>query len=156
MLAMTITRHNPPAAPPVAKYSQVVRVDLDQAALLFVSGIVGVDAAGKLVGADLATQADQVYANLEAVLASQGAELEHVVKVTTFLKEGVDRTPLRNRQRFPDPSLPAATLVFVSGLADPGYLIEVESVAVVPRGSAVLDVPHEMSSTHEDHGGDRR
>jgi enamine deaminase RidA (YjgF/YER057c/UK114 family) len=134
MLAMTITRHNPAAAPPVAEYSQVVRVDLDEAALLFVSGIVGVDAAGKLVGADLATQADQVYANLEAVLASQGAGLEHVVKVTSFLKAGVDRTPLRGRQRFPDHSLPAATLVFVSALVDPAYLLEVEVVAVIPRG----------------------
>jgi enamine deaminase RidA (YjgF/YER057c/UK114 family) len=130
---MTISRHNPEAAPAVAKYSQVVRVDLGEAALLFVSGIVGVDAGGKLVGDDLVAQADQVYANLEAVLASQGAGMEHVVKVTTFLKQGVDRTPLLGRQRFADHSLPAATLVFVSSLADPAYLLEVEAVAVIPR-----------------------
>lgn len=134
---MTITRHNPEAAPAVAKYSQVVRVELGEAALLFVSGIVGVDAAGQLVADDLVAQADQLYANLEAVLASQGARLEHVVKVTSFVKEGVDRTPLRGRQRFPDHALPAATLVFVSGLADPAYLLEVEAVAVVPRETSL-------------------
>lgn len=138
MHAMTVTRHNPEAAPPVAKYSQLVRVDLGEAALLFVSGIVGVDAGGKLVGADLVTQADQVYANLEAVLASQGVGLQDVVKVTSFLKDGVDRTPLRSRQRFPDHALPAATLVFVSALADPAYLLEVEAVAVVPPGRSRL------------------
>jgi enamine deaminase RidA (YjgF/YER057c/UK114 family) len=135
MLAMTISRHNPEAAPPVAKYSQVVRVDLGEAALLFLSGIVGVDAGGTLVGADLIAQADQVYANLEAVLASQGAGMEHVVKVTSFFREGVDRTPLLGRQRFADDALPAATLVFVSSLADPAYLLEVEAVAVIPRQS---------------------
>jgi enamine deaminase RidA (YjgF/YER057c/UK114 family) len=130
---MIITRHNPDAAPPVAKYSQLVRVDLDGAAMLFISGIVGVDAAGALVGEHLVAQADQVYANLEAVLASQDAGFEHVVKVTSYFKEGVDRTPLSNRRRFPDESLPAATLVYVSALADPGYLLEVEAIAVVPR-----------------------
>ena len=130
---MTITRHNPEAAPPVARYSQVVRVELGDADLLFVSGLVGVDAAGALVATDLVNQADQVFTNLEAVLASQGAGLEHVVKVTTFLKQGVDRSPLQSRQRFPDHALPAATLVFVSSLADPAWLLEVEATAVIPR-----------------------
>jgi 2-iminobutanoate/2-iminopropanoate deaminase len=130
---MTVTRHNPQTAPPVARYSQVVRVDLNDAVLLFLSGIVGVDATGKLVGDDIASQADQVYANIEAVLASQGAGLEHVVKVTSYLKEGVDRTPMRGRPRFPDHALPAATMVFVSSLADPAWLLEVEAMAVIPR-----------------------
>jgi enamine deaminase RidA (YjgF/YER057c/UK114 family) len=75
----------------------------------------------------------RLYTNLETVLASQGAGLENVVKVTSFLKEGVDRSALRGRQRFPDHALPAATLVFVGALADPAYLLQVEAVAVIPR-----------------------
>jgi enamine deaminase RidA (YjgF/YER057c/UK114 family) len=129
---MMITRHNPETAPPVARYSQAVRVELGQADLLFVSGLVGVDSTGALVAADLVNQADQVT-NLEAVLASQGAGLEHVVKVTSYLKQGVDRTQLQGRQRYPDHALPAATLVFVSSLADPAWLLEVEATAVIPR-----------------------
>jgi len=138
---MTVTRHNPQTAPPVARYSQVVRVDLNDAVLLFLSGIVGVDATGKLVGDDLASQADQVYANIEAVLASQGAGLEQVIKVTSYLKEGVDRTLMRGRQWFPDHALPAATMVFVSSLADPAWLLEVEAVAVIPRDAGSTTAP---------------
>jgi enamine deaminase RidA (YjgF/YER057c/UK114 family) len=100
---MMITRHNPQTAPPVGRYSQLVRVDLGEAALLFISGLVAVDADGRVVGSgDAGAQLDQVYANLQAVLASQGAGLEHVVKVTTFLKQGLDASVLRQRSRFPD------------------------------------------------------
>lgn len=134
---MMISRHNPEAAPAVARYSQVVRVDLAEAALLFVSGLVGVDATGTLAGPDLGSQADQVYANLAAVLASQGAGPEQVVKVTSFVKEGTDPAPIRSRarERFPDHALPAATMVFVSSLVNPAWLLEVEAVAVLPRNS---------------------
>jgi enamine deaminase RidA (YjgF/YER057c/UK114 family) len=45
-----ISRHNPATAPAVRHYSQVVRVDLGEAALLFISGLVSVDADGQLVG----------------------------------------------------------------------------------------------------------
>ena len=74
-----------------------------------------------------------MYANPAAVLASQGAGLEHVVKITTFVKDGVDRSPLRGRHRFPDHALPASTGVVAASLVDPEWLLEVEAVAAVPR-----------------------
>jgi enamine deaminase RidA (YjgF/YER057c/UK114 family) len=130
-----ITRYNPPDAPPAARYSQVVRVDLPDARLMFISGLVAIDSDGHLVGpGDVVAQADQVYGNLETVLASQGAGLEHIVKVTTFLRDDVDPVPLGGRSRFPDDALPAATAVKVSSLADPAWLLEVEAVAVAPAG----------------------
>jgi enamine deaminase RidA (YjgF/YER057c/UK114 family) len=133
LAGVVITRHNPATAPAVRRYSQVVRVQLGEAALLFISGLVGVDADGRLVGrGDLGAQADQVYANLAAVLASQRAALSHVVKITSFLKAGVDPGPLRARQVFPDNALPASTAVVVSSLADPDWLLEIEAIAVVP------------------------
>ena len=132
-----ITRHNPPEAPAVRRYSQVVRVALAEATLLFISGVVSVDRDGQLVGRDsLSEQADQVYANLSAILASQGAGLTDVVKTTTFLTAGVDPSPLRGRPRFPDHALPASTAVVVTALADPEWLIEVEAIAVVAGGAA--------------------
>ncbi len=132
---LMITRYNPPDVPPVARYSQLVRVDLAGASLLFVSGLVAVDRDGRLVGpGDVVAQADQVYANLEAVLRSQGAGLDHVVKMTTFLRDDVDPAALARRSRFPDDALPAATAVMVSSLADPAWLLEVEAVAVTPAG----------------------
>ncbi|GAA5174453.1 hypothetical protein GCM10023321_78300 [Pseudonocardia eucalypti] len=130
---MMISRHNPPDAPPVARYSQVVRVDLGIAALLFVSGLVAVNGDGELVGRDdLAAQAGQVFANLRAVLASEGAGLEHVVKRTTFLRDGGDPAVLRRLDPFDDSALPSATGVVVKALFHPDWLVEVEAVAVVP------------------------
>jgi enamine deaminase RidA (YjgF/YER057c/UK114 family) len=132
-----ITRHNPEAAPPVGRYSQVVRVELSDAALLFISGLVAVDADGQLVGpGDPAAQLDRIDANLRAVLASQGAGLEHVVKVTTFLKQGVDPAVIRGRSRFPDDARPASSAVIVHSLLDPDWLMEIEAAAVVPTGPA--------------------
>ena len=134
---MMITRHNPETAPAVRPtYSQVVRVEAGGMALLFISGLVGVDSNGTITApGDPAGQADQVYANLTAVLASQGATLEHVVKTTSFVKAGVDAALLRGRSPFPDHARPAASAVFVAGLMDPGWLIEVEAVAVVPASA---------------------
>ncbi len=89
---------------------------------MFISGLVAIDSDGHLVGpGDVAAQADQVYANLETVLASQGAGLEHIVKVTTFLRDDVYPVPLGGRSRFPDGALPAATAVKVSSSAAPRY-----------------------------------
>jgi 2-iminobutanoate/2-iminopropanoate deaminase len=133
LTSVMITRHNPATAPAVRRYSHVVRVQLGEAALLFISGLVGVEGDGRLVASgDLRAQADQIYANLAAVLASQQAALSHVVKVTSFLKAGVDPGPLRGRQVFPYDALPASTAVVVSSLADPDWLLEIEAIAVVP------------------------
>lgn len=57
---MTISRYSPPDVPPVARYSQIVRIDLGTAALLFISGQVAVNSDGNLVGRDdLASQVEQ-------------------------------------------------------------------------------------------------
>src|SRR5262249_43169894 len=51
-----------------------------------VSGNVGVDGSGQLVGkGDVAAQSRQTFKNIEAILAEAGASLRNVVKITTFL-----------------------------------------------------------------------
>ena len=102
--------------------------------LLFVSGIVAVDAAGDLVGGeDVVAQTRQVLANMREVLAAAGCDFGDVVKVTIFLSD-VDDRPLVNplRQEAFGPARPASTLVEVSRLAIPGAKVEIECVALVP------------------------
>ena len=102
--------------------------------LLFVSGVVPVDEAGRLVGGDdVVAQARQVFANMGAVLAAGGATFADVVKVTVFLTDVEDR-PLINpvRQEVFGDTRPASTLVEISALVIPGAKIEVECVAVLP------------------------
>ena len=77
-------------------------------------------------------QADQIYANLKTVPASQGAGFEHLVKTTTFAKAGIDLAPLRSRARYAPDQIPAASFVMVGSLMDPEWLLEMEAIAVVP------------------------
>lgn len=102
---------------------------------VYVSGQVAVDGDGNPVGVgDLAAQTEQVMENLSTALAAAGATFYDVVKITTFV---VDYTPeMRSvigevRGRYlPADNPPASTLVGVSALAGPEWLIEIEAIAV--------------------------
>lgn len=104
---------------------------------VYVSGQVALDEKGNLVGrGDVRVQAEQVFRNLERALAACGARLTDVVKMTAFLTRREDVGPFREVRRrfFPAERPPASTLVVVSSLVDPEFLVEVEAVAVVPQG----------------------
>ncbi|MGE5434637.1 MAG: RidA family protein [Candidatus Doudnabacteria bacterium] len=118
-------------AEPISHYTDAVRAE---GPLLFVSGVVPVDGAGRLVGADdVVAQARQVFSNLGAVLAAGGATFADVVKVTVFLTDVDDRARINVvRQEAFGEARPASTLVEIAGLAIPGARIEVDAVAVVP------------------------
>jgi reactive intermediate/imine deaminase len=114
---------------PISHYTDAV----EAGGLLFVSGIIAVDAQGALVGGDdVVAQAQQVFATMGQVLAAAGRGFGDVVKVTVFLTD-VDDRPLINpvRQEVFGESRPASTLVEVSRLALPGARIEVECVAAL-------------------------
>jgi 2-iminobutanoate/2-iminopropanoate deaminase len=117
-------------AEPISHYTDAVRAG----DLLFVSGCVPVDGEGKLVGGDdVVAQAEQVFANIGAVLAAAGASAQDVVKVTVFLTEIDDRPAINPvRKRFFGEARPASTLVEVSKLAVTGAKLEIEAIAVVP------------------------
>ena len=93
------------------------------------------DVHGNLVGAgDLAVQARQVFANLGRALAAAGARPDQVTKITIFVV-GYQRdehlpTIEEGRVALFGAHKPADTLVGVAALS-PGYLIEVEAIAVV-------------------------
>jgi reactive intermediate/imine deaminase len=119
----------PGLAEPLSHYTDAVRAE---GALVFVSGVVPVDAEGRLVGGDdVVAQARQVFANMGAILAASGSSYADVLKVTLFLTD-IDDRPLVNpvRQEVFGDARPASTLVEVTRLAVPGAKIEVEAVAV--------------------------
>jgi len=96
-----------------------------------------VDTAGNVVGRDdIKVQAEQIFVNLETALAAAGARLDHVVKWNIYVVQGQPpRSAFEVFQRVwgnrPDP--PLITLLFVSGLGQPDYLMEIDAVAVVPE-----------------------
>jgi reactive intermediate/imine deaminase len=113
-------------APPISHYTDAV-VAGDT---LYVSGIVPVDADGRVVGEDVVAQARHVFAIMEQVLAAAGASPADVVKVTVYLLDIDDRPKINPvRQEFFGETRPASTLVEVSRLAVDGALLEIEAVA---------------------------
>lgn len=104
---------------------------------IYIGGQDAVDASGTIVGkGDIKKQTEQVLANLQTALKAGGAELEHIVKWNVYVVQGQDlQQGFEVFQQFwgrrPDP--PAITFMFVSGLANPDFLIEMDAVAVVPQ-----------------------
>jgi 2-iminobutanoate/2-iminopropanoate deaminase len=114
---------------PMSHYTDAVRAG----GFLFVSGILGVDANGRLVAGDVVEQTRQVFENMRAVLSAGGCGFEDVVKVTTFLTDADDRSLINPlRQQYFGQARPASTLVEVSRLAIEGAKVEIECVARVP------------------------
>ena len=114
-------------------YTQVVVATGSK--LVFISGQEPEDIHGKLVGpGDLAAQARQVFANLGRALAAAGAEPKQVARITIYVVnyerdrclpiiEAARKTLFGNHK-------PADVVLGVASLS-PGYLIEVDAVAVL-------------------------
>ena len=98
--------------------------------LLLCSGQIPINPeAGKIVAEDVGGQAEQVFANIRAVLAEVGLGLSNVVKTTVFLADMAD-FPTVNAiyaEAFGDHK-PARSTVQVAGLPL-GSLVEIECIA---------------------------
>ena len=128
-----IRRLNPPDLGPPPGYSQVVEVQAGR--IVFIAGQTALDREGALVGKDdFAAQADQVFRNLAVALEAIGCTAANLVKLTVFLRDMNNLDAYREaRNRFfaavSPPAAPAITLIEVSRLYGPEFLIEIEAVA---------------------------
>jgi enamine deaminase RidA (YjgF/YER057c/UK114 family) len=131
----SITRINPPelGAPP--GYSQIVEVSA--ARIIFIAGQTALDQDGNVIGKnDFAVQAAQVFQNLAVALQACGCTATNLVKLTVFLTDMGNLAGYREaRNRFfasaTPPAAPAVTLVEVSKLYGPDFMIEIEAIAAV-------------------------
>ena len=112
---------NPATVPaPFGQYSHVARIELGDRTLLQLSGQVAIDADGKVVGNDMASQAEYIMDRIAAILAAHGAALTDMDQLPAYGKVRAARfsgTP------------PTITTVEVSRLFIPGALLEVEVLA---------------------------
>jgi enamine deaminase RidA (YjgF/YER057c/UK114 family) len=130
MPTSTIQRINPPTLPAPPGYSQLAVAS--GGSLIVIAGQVALDSQGQVVGlGNFAAQTTQVFRNLVAALDAAGATPRHLVKLTTFVTDLSHLPVFRQiRDQFLDPGHPpASTLVQVSGLFRPEFLIEVEAMA---------------------------
>jgi len=124
---------NPPDLPTPATYTQVVVATGTK--LVYVSGQEPEDIHGKLVGrGDFAAQVEQTFANLGRALAAGGARPDQVAKIMIFVVgyELDYHYPIIDKARVTlfGNHKPANVVLGVAALS-PGYLIEVDAVAVV-------------------------
>lgn len=134
---MSLKHLNPGGLYSNPAFSQAVVVP-QATATVHVGGQNALDALGQIVGTgDIVAQTEQVFRNMEAVLSTAGTGLEHVIKWNVYVVSG---QPIQAAfevfqrvwgERSNPPSL---TLLFVSGLAQPDYLIEIDAVAAIPTG----------------------
>ncbi|HET7769792.1 MAG TPA: RidA family protein [Chloroflexota bacterium] len=123
---MTLKAHNPQT--PLANYSHGIEVP-PNARWLHISGQVAVDNDGR-TPQRFEDQVQLVFDNLRAVLAKAGMSPKDLVKVNVYLLRPEDIPALRAaRDAFQGDARPASTLVIVSRLVRPEWLVEIEAVA---------------------------
>jgi reactive intermediate/imine deaminase len=112
--------HSDHAPKAIGPYSQAVR----SGDTLYLSGQTPlVPSTGELAAGDIAAQTQQVFENLQAVLAAAGASFDHVVRVGIYL------TDLGN--------FAAVNEVMKRYFAEPYPARSTIGVAALPRGAAV-------------------
>jgi enamine deaminase RidA (YjgF/YER057c/UK114 family) len=121
--------HNPTSvAPPAGHFSHGVEVP-PNARWLAISGQVGTAPDGTLPP-QLEAQAENAWRNIAAILDAAGMTLGDLVKVTAYLTRREDIAAYRAvRDRILGELRPASTLVVVSALVRPEWLVEIEAIA---------------------------
>ena len=133
-------RHNPSSiAGPFATYSHGIELSGPHR-MLFGAGQAGVAPDGT-IGVGIQRQATLVWQNVRAVLESAHMDIPDIVQLTMMLTDR-DDYPLAAaiRESALDGHRPATTLIYVSGLANPEWRIEIDFVAAqsigeVPEGA---------------------
>jgi 2-iminobutanoate/2-iminopropanoate deaminase len=115
-----------------ATYSQGIKVTQAQT-ILFLSGQVAYTADGGVAyRGDFKGQARGAYEAIKALVESQGGTMANIVKITTYVTDmryRLDLAPLR--EEFFGKKGPASTLLEISALAHPDWMIEIEAIAVI-------------------------
>jgi enamine deaminase RidA (YjgF/YER057c/UK114 family) len=125
----------PSGSPQVKGYSQVVKVN--KGTLVYLAGQVPNDVSDNLVGeGDFGAQVEQVFRNIKTAVEAAGGTMANLIKINNYIVASVDSAELAKfrvvRDRYINTEAPpASTLVYVSCLARPGWLVEIEAVAAI-------------------------
>jgi enamine deaminase RidA (YjgF/YER057c/UK114 family) len=111
-------------------YTQVVKAGNT----VYIAGQVSAARDGSVVGkGDPEAQVRQVWRNLEAAVTSAGGTLHNIVKTTTYVTS-IDYAAAVRKVRdelFQSAHPPTSTLLVISALASPDFMVEIEAIAVV-------------------------
>lgn len=121
-------------ARPSGQFSQATAIEA-RGRLVFISGMVARRADGGIAGkGDIEAQTRQVCENLKAAIEAAGGTMADICRVDVFIRN-MEHFEIIHRVRrayFQEP-LPASTMVEVSKMTSPDFLIEINAIAVVPE-----------------------
>jgi enamine deaminase RidA (YjgF/YER057c/UK114 family) len=105
--------------------------------VLFVAGQVAMDAAGRVVGGDMAAQWERALENVLAVVAAAGGGPADIGRMTVYVTDRAAYLAARKPlgvvwRRLMGRHYPAMSVVEVKGLVDEGAVVEIEATAVIP------------------------
>lgn len=83
---------------------------------------------------DLVAQCEYAFDKIKRVLAAHGANMNHVVKITSYLTDMKNRVPYGQclTRNFGTAPLPVHTLIGVAALAFPEMMVETDATAITP------------------------
>mgnify|MGYP001320010615 CR=1 FL=1 len=117
-------------------YSHAIAVSGNRKTL-YIGGQNAIDEKGNIVGkGDIKEQTRQILENIEKILGEAGAKLENIIKLNIYILQG--QNPQEGFGVFQQkwgskPNLPIVTVLFVAGLGNPDWLLEIDAVAEVPE-----------------------
>jgi enamine deaminase RidA (YjgF/YER057c/UK114 family) len=128
---------NPPGWPRPSGYANGV---VAEGRFLAISGQIGWNERGELVGDDFLAQARQALSNVVAVLRAAGGTSEHLVRLTWYITDKSEyRANLEalgtSYREIVGANYPAMALVQVAALLEEGAKVEIEATAVIPTSS---------------------
>jgi enamine deaminase RidA (YjgF/YER057c/UK114 family) len=127
-----ITYINPEGLIKTPAFSQAVMTE-GNGRTIYVGGQNAIDGKGNLIGkGNISLQVEQVMRNVQTALAAAGATFSDVIKMNIYILQGQNAMEaFKASQPFTKdcPQPPVITGIFVAGLANPEYLIEIEAVA---------------------------
>jgi len=104
--------------------------------LVFISGMTARRPDGSIAGiGDISEQTRQVCENIKAAVEAAGGSMDDICRVDVYVRnmEHFDAIHKVRGQYF-KPPLPASTMVEVTKMTSPDYLIEINAIAVLPNG----------------------
>lgn len=117
-------------------YSHAISVKWGQETV-YIGGQNAIDENGFVVGkGDLKKQTEQVLRNIEIILEESEAKLENVVKFNIYLVQGQnlkDGFEVFQKMWGDIQNFPTVTVLFIAGLGDPDWLIEIDAIAIIPE-----------------------
>ena len=126
---MKVETSTPPnTMAPVGPYSHIAKAG----PFITIGATAGIDpASGELVGQDVASQTKQIIDAFEIMLASVGANLDHIMHINVFLLDMGDFAAM-NAAYVEKMGVrrPARTAVSVTGLPKPGAVVTMNLTAI--------------------------